>query len=125
MHCFLAENIIREYIRENKLSITNELRESSTKFMRQESRSKSNASLSINIRKLGDELDYLDLKNLAKICEMSNSPLADTEKKYKPIRDAVMHTAILTEDAYKMLEAMYRNIRGRIQELLQSENGSS
>ena len=121
LHCFLAENILREYIRENNLGFHRGAKDNSRKNRTSESQNKTKASLSIGIRNPGDDLDYLDFKDLSRICEGTGAPknhLSDSGIKYKPIRDAVMHTAFLTDDAYRMLEAMYSNIQARIQELV-------
>lgn len=124
LHCFLAENILREYTREKRLPISSRIRKRSRRFRTKEKANKVSANLSIEIRKPGDDLDYLDLRDLVNVCETPdspNKPLADSETKYKPIRDAVMHTAVMTNDAYKMLDAMYTNIKGGIRELFDSE----
>ena len=39
-------------------------------------------------------------------------------REYKPIRDAVAHTALLTDDAKEKLRTIYKNIRGRINKLI-------
>ena len=39
-------------------------------------------------------------------------------KEYKPMRDAVAHTALLTDIAKKKLTSVYENIKGRIKTLL-------
>jgi hypothetical protein len=44
--------------------------------------------------------------------------LARDAKEYKPMRDAVAHTALLTDVAKRKLTSVYENIKGRIKELL-------
>lgn len=39
-------------------------------------------------------------------------------KQYKPIRDAVAHTARITDEAKTKLKSVYDNIKGRVQLLL-------
>jgi len=44
--------------------------------------------------------------------------LVRDEKEYKPIRNALMHTALLTDSAKTKLTSVYENIKGRIINLL-------
>jgi len=37
---------------------------------------------------------------------------------YKPIRDALAHTALLTNQAKKRLTSVYENIKGRVKNLI-------
>ena len=41
---------------------------------------------------------------------------------YKPIRDALAHTALLTDEAKTKLNTVYANIRERIRTLLSSKS---
>jgi len=44
--------------------------------------------------------------------------LARDAKEYKPMRDAIAHTALLTDLAKQKLSTVYENIKGRIKILL-------
>jgi len=44
--------------------------------------------------------------------------LARDANEYKPMRDALAHTSLLTEVAKKKLSSVFENIRGRVQTLL-------
>jgi hypothetical protein len=44
--------------------------------------------------------------------------LSRDAKEYKPIRDALAHTALLTDKAKEKLTTVYSNIKGRIKALL-------
>ena len=52
-----------------------------------------------------------------------NQPgLARDAVEYKPLRDAVAHTALLTETAKSKLETVRENIKGRVKTLLSEPN---
>ncbi len=44
--------------------------------------------------------------------------LARDANEYKPMRDALAHTALLTEVAKSKLTSVYENIKGRVNKLL-------
>ena len=44
--------------------------------------------------------------------------LARDANEYKPIRDALAHTALLTDVAKSKLTSVYENIKGRVNKLL-------
>ena len=62
-------------------------------------------------------MDFLanlfDKKDLMKEACLSRDAI-----KYKPIRDAIAHTSLLTNEAKRNLIAVYENIKGRIITLL-------
>ena len=47
-----------------------------------------------------------------------NAALSRDAAEYKPIRDAVAHTALLTDLAKKKLSTVYENIKSRVRALL-------
>ena len=44
--------------------------------------------------------------------------LSRDAREYKPLRDAVAHTALLTDVAKTKLTSVYENIKGRVRSLL-------
>ena len=46
--------------------------------------------------------------------------LSRDANEYKPIRDALMHTALLTDDAKKKLTSVSKNIKERVKMVLSS-----
>ncbi len=48
--------------------------------------------------------------------------LSRDASEYKPVRDALMHTALLTDEAKGKLTAVYENIKGRVKSLLCNHN---
>ena len=122
VRCFLSENLLRKYIADkqidyaavkysNRKSIGDEIT-----FLRQaEAKNKIAGGISICIRENDDDLSYLDMDCLALVIGNRGNPdsIANKGKEYKPMRDAVMHTALLTEDAKQQLKTVYNNIKGQ------------
>ena len=48
--------------------------------------------------------------------------LTTDSKQYKPVRDALMHTALLSDEAKQKLTSVSDNIKGRIKRLLSSDD---
>ena len=122
--CFIAENLVRELIHRQGTNVPKRIQNVATDFKNREILSKQKGNVSIQIRHTGDDLSYLDLNALAIIADKSNTEdnLRKSAKSYKPIRDALMHTSLLTDDAKKMLSTTYANIKGRILKLLEDSN---
>ncbi len=120
--CFLAENLVRKYIREKGLPLsiasTNEI----TTWRDREIQRKSEANINIELRQNHDDLSYLDMHYLSRDAD---GPVANTINslttdgvEFKPIRNAVMHTALLTREAKQRLNSIYDNIKARVKILL-------
>lgn len=121
--CFIAENLIRKFIREKKIVLTPEALTQSKKWKDTETECKKKANISIDIRKIKNDLSYLAMHDLANMVDKVRDPLKDAglsrdANEYKPIRDAVAHTARLTDDAKKKLSTVYENIKARVKTLL-------
>ena len=68
-------------------------------------------------------MGYLAMNDLAKLVDKGKDPLKDAcllrdANEYKPIRDALAHTSLLTDAAKKKLSSVFENVRGRVQSLL-------
>jgi hypothetical protein len=61
-------------------------------------------------------MDYL--ANLFDKLDDNKASLSRDAKEYKPMRNAVAHTARLTEEAKEKLVSVYKNIKGRLIKLL-------
>ena len=122
--CFIAENLVRELISRQGINVPNKIKSVATRFKDRENSNKEDGNVSIPIRRTVDDLSYLDLKDLAKIADKTDTEnnLLKSAKSYKPIRDALMHTSLLTDEAKTMLSATYANIKGRILKLLEDSN---
>ena len=53
---------------------------------------------------------------------MKEACLARDAKEYKPIRDGLAHTSLLTDLAKQKLTTVYENIKGRIKALLSKKD---
>ena len=86
---------------------------------------KNKGNLSIDIRQDSDDLFYLDLERLANVAYSSynnrqGGSIMDDAKAFMPIRNALMHTSRLTQDAKIRLTTVYDNIKVKIKKLLSS-----
>lgn len=119
--CFLSENLVRKFIKENKLPLESQEKEY-TKWRKREDESKSIGNLSIDIRSDPSDLFYLSMKPLVDIiespCDGKPNNLLTDEKQFTPIRDALMHTSLLTNEAKIRLTTIFDNIKGRLKRLL-------
>jgi len=128
--CFISENLVRKLIKHKSIALD----ESPTikkdvlceiqKWRQRENKDKRNGNIAIDIRSKDDDLFYLDLAHLASIADPPRGGdgypdhLTNDEKAFTPIRNAVMHTSRLTQDAKDRLTAVYVNIREKIKKLL-------
>lgn len=127
VECFLSENLLRKYIRYKQINISENSRNKSNEWKAKENNNKINGNIPITIRQTEDELSYLDMDHLCnnvtprqnEIWTNQNfSGLQVEWKTYKPLRDAVGHTALLTEEAKRRLTTIYDSIKAKINILL-------
>jgi len=120
--CFISENLIRNLIKEKNISLSDEAKEVIKKWKKVEKDSKNKGNISISIRKNNDQLSYLSMDDLAYLVDKKDpireACLARDANEYKPIRDSLAHTALLTDVAKRKLTSVYENIKGRIKTLL-------
>ncbi|OIP85888.1 hypothetical protein AUK57_02190 [Candidatus Saccharibacteria bacterium CG2_30_41_52] len=125
--CFISENLVRKYIDHKQLTVTaqdhiNQV----SKNRRVEIDKKHKGNLTIDIRSDDTDLSYLDTEPLIDIAEPTGrgdpDALHQDEKQFTPIRNAVMHTSLLTVEARTRMISIRDNIRGKIRNLL---NGTS
>lgn len=120
MKCFIAENLMRYYIKHKKIS-----RKSTHKFISKhqlrESEAKTLGNITIGIRKplLDDnknDLNYLDAAIMAGAIDKETGKdgqpdaLTADVAKHLPVRNALMHTAALTEDAKSLGSLFWDNV---------------
>jgi hypothetical protein len=118
--CFVSENIIRKYIGHKAVATTDEANREISKYKNMESQNKTSGHINIELRRDNNELSYLAMKDLANLVDKNNEAnnLAETSKQYRPVRDALMHTAVLSEEAKRKLSTVYDEIKARIKVLL-------
>ena len=119
--CFLSENLVRKYIQEKKVPLTPRATNEITDCKRIEQKRKATANISFDISRSGD-LSYVGMDTLAEVVDgvakQNVASLARDAVEYKPMRNAVGHTALLTEVAKQRLRLVYENIKGRVRTLL-------
>ncbi len=124
--CFLSENLIRKYIMAEKIKLTKEANKEVTTRRDKELIAKNKGNVSIKIRKENNDLNYLSMDFLANLLDkkdpLKEACLARDANEYKPIRDALAHTSLLTDEAKRNLTTVYENIKGRIMTLLFKKN---
>lgn len=123
--CFISENLVRKFIEEEQITLSPEAERERDKWKRVETDSKNRANISIDIRRSNSGLSYLSMDDLANLVDKVREPLKQAGLsrdaiEYKPMRDAVAHTALLTDLAKNRLTAVYENIKARIRTLLSS-----
>lgn len=127
--CFISENLLREFIKHTSLPLSEQASKAASDWKTREQRSKDAANISYDVRVSGDDLCYLDMDNLANLIDKTPDKLKDAGLSrsavvYKPIRDAVGHTSIITSIAKAQLTLEYENIKARLIKLLQTMDQS-
>ena len=121
--CFVAENLLRKFIKHKNKDyshLTNEL----TDYRRRENEARNIGNVSFDIRQNNEDLLYLSMDELAITADRPSdrnkeAAIIRDAKTYKPIRDAMAHTALLTTIAKQGLNTTYENIKARIKKLLE------
>lgn len=120
--CFIAENLIRKFIQEKAIPLSTEAGLKVANWKKVETESKNKGNISIDIRKVSLDISYLSMHDLACLVDnkdpIKEACLARDANEYKPVRDAIAHTALLTDIAKQKLTSVYENIKGRIRTLL-------
>ncbi len=123
--CFISENLVRKYIKKKDILLSIEAQTRVAEFKVKERDSKNKGNISIAIRRGGEDLSYLSMDDLANLVDktkdkLKEAGLARDAAEFKPIRDAVAHTALLTDEAKIKLTTVRENIKGRVKTLLSS-----
>lgn len=124
--CFISENLLRKYIEYKKDPLSKEAIEEAEKWRGREFKNKENANISYDVRHSSDDVYYLDMTFLSNFIDKSpdqkTSGLNRSAIIYKPLRDAVGHTSLLTDNAKAQLTTEYNNIQARLLAILKSLN---
>ncbi|MEX1138917.1 MAG: ATP-binding protein [Bacteroidota bacterium] len=120
--CFISENLVRRYIQEKSIPLSMQATAEVQKRKSNETQFKGKAGISIDIRKQNVDLSYLSMDHLANLVDKKDpnkeACLSRDANEYKPVRDALMHTSLLTDAAKLKLTSVYNNIKGRVRTLL-------
>lgn len=122
--CFVSENLLRKYIKYNNIGLSPEATRNLITYKQKEENAKNGANISFQIRQNADDLLYFSMDDLSNLIDKPSNPtkdagLARDAKTYKPVRDAMAHTSVLTQIAKQSLNLTYENIKARIKKLLQ------
>jgi len=115
--------LVRKFIEEKKIPLSPDAETERDKWRNAEVYNKNKANISIDIRRSNSELSYLSMDGLANLVDKAKDPLkvaglSRDATEYKPMRDALAHTALLTDLAKNRLTTVYENIKGRVRALL-------
>ena len=119
--CYTSENLVRKYVDEKAIRLTSKEKKLINDLRKRERENKKKGNCNIDIRQSNNDISYLDMANLATLVDNqkgSQNCLPTDAKEYKPLRDALMHTALLTNEAKTKLTSVYNNIKGRVKTLL-------
>ena len=120
--CFIAENLLRAFIKYKKIDIT-EFNSKVSNYKERETKNKNKANISYDIRENDDALFYLDMDDLSikSDPDTGNGPsIEKSAKVYRPIRNAIGHTSIITEQAKNALNVEFNNIKSRLDIIVDS-----
>lgn len=121
--CFVSENLLRKFIKHKNKDFSH-LATQLTDYKRRENDARNIGNVSFDIRQNNEDLLYLSMDELAITADRptdrnTDAALIRDAKTYKPIRDAMAHTALLTAIAKQSLNTTYENIKARIKKLLE------
>ena len=121
--CFIAENLLRHYIDYANEPLSPEAIREAEKWKNTETQNKGLANICYDVRQSMDDIYYLDMGHLANLIDkvpdkLKDAGLSRSATIYKPLRDAVGHTSLLTPLAKSQLTLEYGNIKARLVQLL-------
>lgn len=120
--CFLSENLIRSYLVERAIPLTTVAARDAAKWKEIEAENLNKANISWAIRTANDDLYYIEMDGLAIMAEGSKSSTGPSlwldAVNYKPVRNAVGHTGLLSAAGKTHLNQIFLNVRARIKNLL-------
>ena len=121
--CFLSENLLRKYIGEHNIKLPDTAAKEIKVWREREGKRKGEANISYTIRKGSDGYSYLGMNFLAEIAEGKgakgkNRSLWKDTILYKPVRNVVGHTGLLTTTAKSHLHVTHENIKARVKDLI-------
>lgn len=121
--CFVSENLLRKFIKHKRKDYSH-LADKLNNYKKRETDARNVGNVSFDIRQNNEDLLYLSMDELAILADKPNDKTVEAAiirdaKTYKPIRDAMAHTALLTSIAKQSLNTTYENIKARVKKLLE------
>jgi len=128
--CFIVENLLRKLIQHNRIELNEQTLKEIKKQRDNETNAKNVANIVYEIRQNNNDLQYLDMSYLSNFVDKSNDPnklpgISRDSKIFKPIRDAVAHTSLITDVAKSQLNVTFANIQARVIQLLDEDNNEN
>lgn len=123
--CFISENLLRNYIQFKNLEIEEKWIIKAKNFKNTENDNKEKGNYNFDIRKKSDDVYYFGMDTLAEIIDKKKkgqnnlASLCRSSIFYKPVRDAVAHTSMITDDAKDRFSSEFKNIEARIIKLME------
>lgn len=126
--CFLSENLLRNYIKHNGSPLVPGVQGEVTKWRNTENVCKIEANVSFDVRRDDDDLSYLGMDALAVTAEgdgakSKKQSLWKDAVAYKPARNAIGHTGVLSSVAKSHLTLTFENIKARVRKLMKDVTG--
>lgn len=120
--CFIAENLLRQYISHKRIQLSSEIESKADEMIRRTEEAKIKANISYTVRQSHDKINYLDMTQLSKTIDTSKNDdscsLWRSSVVYKPLRDSIAHTSLLTDVAKTRLTLEFENIKSRVSQLM-------
>lgn len=121
--CFLSENLVRKFIAHKNMTLPDGAVKEVGEWRKIEANRKGEANINFDIRKNNDDLSYLGMDALAVTSEGSKSTggkqsLWTDAIAYRPVRNAVGHTGLITNNAKTHLNLTHENIKARVKNLV-------
>jgi hypothetical protein len=120
--CFISENLVRKYIKNNAIKMSDQDLNKVNEYRNSEKANKGKANIGFDIRRDDDDLSYCDMDRLAISAEGKKNTEGPSlwldAIAYKPARNAVGHTGVLSGHAKSHLSLTMTNIIARVRALL-------
>lgn len=121
--CFISENLLRNFIEHKNLKLSPEMTKNLKSYKIKETKARDMANISFEIRRDNNDLLYFSMDDLSNFIDkpedrIKSPGLSRDACTYKPIRDAMAHTSLLTDTAKNQLSVTFENIKSRVKKLL-------
>lgn len=125
--CFLSENLVRSFINEQGLETTKRAAKESDEWREKEKSNMDQAGISFELRQNKDDLSYLGMDALVEWAEQktkvgNRASLLNDAVSYKPVRNVVGHTGLLSDTAKTHLNVTFQNIKARVINLVSQKD---
>lgn len=125
--CFLCENLTRKYVESHSVPHTPAATKEMAEWRAREASRLGEANISFPVRRDKSGLSYLDLDVMARMIDGKLSTTKDASLvrdaiSYRPVRNVVGHTGLLTPTAKSHLSTTFENIKGRVRKLISKKS---